>query len=310
MKNKGYLLLTVIALSAITFVACDSEKHEDTKSSKTEKTRVNDKLEVVDKEARPIDKPKESQRVDSFPWDEDASFKEAQDKFDTDVLISGFCTVLEKSTPEEKENIRLASETVNGTVVAPGEIFSQNKSIGPYTAEKGYKEGSGYVGNKIVKSMGGGVCKVATTLYNTSISSNLEIVERYNHAMPVPYVPYGQDAAVAYGFKDFKFKNNTEYPILIWTQIVENRVYMGFYGREQAPDVEWKHETLKTEPTTTEYKQNAELNKGEEKIIIEGMDGEVVESSVRIKDKDGVEQTKKLGKSSYLPMKRIIETNK
>lgn len=306
MRKKGYLLLTIAFLSATSLIACSDNKEMKKAKVKTEPETI----EVINKESKPIEEPTESQQVSEFPWDEEADFLKAQLDNDADVLIAGFCTVLEKATPAEKTNIELAASTVNGTVVKPGEVYSQNKSVGPYTEERGYEEGSGYVGNKIVKSMGGGVCKVATTLYNTSIASDLEIVERYNHAMPVPYVPYGQDAAVAYGYKDFKFKNNTENPILIWTQVVNNRVYMGFYGKEKGPEVAWTHETLSTRPVPTEYKENPELKPNEEKVVIEGMHGEVVESKVIVKDKDGREQIKERGKSSYLPMTRIIEENK
>ena len=308
MRKKSYLLLTIVVISATSLIACSNKDIKDGKrNSKMQNASVHeefDTIEVINKE------PNESQQVTEFPWDDNVSFLKAQSDNDTDVLIAGFCTVLETATDAEKNNIGLAASTVNGTVVKPGEVFSQNKSIGPYTEEKGYQEGSGYVGNKIVKSMGGGVCKVATTLYNTSIASDLEIVERFNHAMPVPYVPYGQDAAVAYGIKDFKFKNNTEHPILIWTQTVDNRVYMGFYGKEKAPEIEWEHETLSTKPVPTEYKKNLELKEDEEKVVIEGMHGEVVKSRVIVKDKDGKDQIKERGNSTYLPMTRIIEQNK
>ena len=56
-----------------------------------------------------------------------------------------------------------------------------------------------------------------------SSASNLEIIERHNHSMPVAYVPYGQDATVAYGIKDFKFKQHP-FPILIWAEGIGNRL--------------------------------------------------------------------------------------
>jgi vancomycin resistance protein YoaR len=120
-------------------------------------------------------------------------------------------------------------------------VFSQNNTIGPYIEGKGYRKGPTYIGANLTTTIGGGVCKISSTLYNVSVLSNLEIVERYNHTMPVPYVPYGQDATVAYGVKDFKFKNNTDFPILIWAKGIENRLYMGVYGKEEPPEVEWNH---------------------------------------------------------------------
>lgn len=208
---------------------------------------------------------------------------------------------------DEEENIRLAAEAINAHLLSPDETFSQNETAGPYTEERGYKEGTGYVNGQAVKDFGGGVCRVATTLYNTAIKSNLEIIERHNHSMPVPYVPYGQDAAVAYGYKDFKFKNSTENPLLIWTELVDNRLYIGFYGNEQAPEINWEYEVLSETETSTEYIKNTELEDSEENILVEGMDGKVVHSKVRIKDVNNSDDIRDLGNSNYAPLKHIIE---
>lgn len=314
MKNKTNLLIVLLLLISLLLISCNSEKEAVNKEEKNDTTDVSqDKQEEEkpkeDEEEKAREIPEESQAVNELPWDEDKNFINAQKENDTDVLIAGFSTVFDDSTPEEFENIKLASSKITGTVVNPGEVFSQNETAGPYTEERGYKEGSGYVGGEVVKDFGGGVCKVATTLYNTSIASDIDIVERHNHSMPVGYVPYGQDAAVAYGYKDFKFKNTTDDPMLIWTKLEDNRLYMGFYGKEAAPEVVWEHETLSETETTTRYEANPELDEGEENIIINGMDGKVVDSVLKIKDKNGEEKTKEIGKSSYNPMMSIIERN-
>jgi vancomycin resistance protein YoaR len=71
--------------------------------------------------------------------------------------------------------------------------------------------------------------------------------------MPVSYVPYGQDATVFYGSYDFKFKNNSFSPILIWAQAIDDTLYIGFYGNYTPPKIEWHHEVLDTRKTTTIY---------------------------------------------------------
>lgn len=317
MKKKINRVLTLVLIGSLLLVVAVNKNKDKDEKDKGEKDNIkiednaskNEPEIEKEKNEKEVEIPEVSQAITEFPWDEDADFKKAQKENNTDVLIAGFCTVLEKSTPEERTNIDLAASTVTGTVVAPGEVFSQNETVGPYTEEKGYKEGSGYVGNTIVKSMGGGVCKVATTLYNTAIFSDLDIVERYNHSMPVPYVPYGQDAAVAFGSKDFRFKNTTDDNILIWSKLIDNRLYMGFYGKKKAPEMKWEHETINTTDAPTEYKVNPELKEGEENTLVDGMDGKVVNSSIVIKDKDGSEKIKELGKSSYLPMTNLIEKN-
>jgi len=308
------LLVALILSSSILLISCSNENAEVSQeddinieevSKNTDK--VKDKQEEEKKEEKKENIPKRSQQITEFPWDENEDFKNAQEENNTNVLIAGFTTVSDGLTQEEHDNINLAASTISGTIVNPGEVFSQNETAGPYTEEKGYKEGDGYVGGEIVKDFGGGVCNVATTLYNTSIASDLDIVERHNHSMPVSYVPYGQDAAVAYGYKDFKFKNNTEHPILIWSELIDNRLYMGFYGKEAAPEITWEHETLSETKTTTEYQTNADLSEGEENVLVEGMDGKVVNSVLKIKYENGEEEIKELGESSYNPMINLVE---
>lgn len=72
-----------------------------------------------------------------------------------------------------------------------------------------------YLNGEVVDSMGGGICQVSTTLYNAVLRAELEVVERSPHSMTVHYVELSEDAAIAGTYKDFKFKNSTEYPIYI-----------------------------------------------------------------------------------------------
>lgn len=256
------------------------------------------------------DIPEKSSSVSKLPWEKDVKFLKAQEKNGTHVLMSAFCSVLIDPLPGEEYNVQIAAKSLLGKAVQPGEVFSQNQSIGPYTKDKGYRKGASYAGENIVETEGGGVCKIASTLYNVAVLSDLEIVERHNHIMPVNYVPYGQDATVAYGSKDFKFKNNREYPILIWSEVVGNRLYIGFYGREESPEVTWHHNITNIIKAPKYYKNNPNLKIGEEKIIINGMDGATVESYVTIKYKDGTIKTKNLGISKYWPLPYVIEVNR
>lgn len=245
--------------------------------------------------------------VISVPWEKDIDFKKAQEKNGVYVLMSAYCTVLPDPLPGEEENVHVGAKLLTGILVEPGEVFSQNKTIGPYTQARGYKEGPTYADSRITTTTGGGVCKIATTLYNVSVMSNLQIVERHAHSMPVSYVPYGQDATVSYGIKDFQFKNNTYSPILIWTQAIDNILYIGLYGKSKPPKVEWHHEFLETKKTKKIYRINPKLSPGVKKIVVIGMDGAKVKSWVTIEQQNGSVITKQLGKSVYLPLPYIYE---
>ena len=119
------------------------------------------------------------------------------------------------STSARANNVELAARRMNGTVLMPGEVFSYDNTIGARTSANGYQSAGVYVGNKVESGIGGGICQPSSTLYGAVLYANLEIVTRTSHSLPVSYVPAGQDATIAQGYIDFKFKNNTDYPIKI-----------------------------------------------------------------------------------------------
>lgn len=241
-----------------------------------------------------------------MPWVNDGRFTEAVVRYKTYVMLGGYRTVLKDPLPGEEYNVHLAADMLAGTVVRPGEVFSQNSAIGPYTESRGFREGPTYIGTMLTTTVGGGVCKIASTLYNVAVLSNVKITERHNHTMPVPYVPYGQDATVSYGNKDFKFTNTTGSDILIWAKGVDNVLYMAFYGSRHAPAVEWIHEVLETTKAPVMYRINGSLRENEKRLLMEGMDGAVVKSWVRITEGDDV-QIKYMGLSRYQPMPHLVE---
>ncbi|MDI6709766.1 MAG: VanW family protein [Bacillota bacterium] len=207
----------------------------------------------------------------------------------------------------EAYNIALAADTLAGTVVQPGEVFSQNRRLGPYTADRGYREGPTYAGTRIIATCGGGVCKIASLLYNVAVLSNLEVVERSPHSMTVPYVPPGQDATVYYGQYDFRFRNNTGGPIVLWADTKDNALYMAAYGRSTPPRVIWHHQTLKRIPAPVEYRFNPGLAPGTEKVVMPGQEGVVVRTWITIQGPGGRTVVKQMGVDSYDPNPRVIE---
>lgn len=133
--------------------------------------------------------------------------------------IAQYSTYFDSSQVNRTENIRLAAKALDGKLLAPGERFSFNESVGERTAEAGYKVAMIIVGKEFVPGLGGGVCQVSSTLYNAVSLAGLEILERHAHSLEITYVPYGQDATVAYGVLDFKFRNNTEDDLLIRSSV-------------------------------------------------------------------------------------------
>ena len=140
--------------------------------------------------------------------------------------IGGYVTSLCGRTPSQIHNVTLATRQINNIVIMPGQSFSFTKTVGSWTADKGYEKAPVSYDGELVSSFGGGVCQASTTLYNAALLAGLQITERHRHHWPARYAPPGRDAAVAYEDVDLCFRNNLPEPIRISGSIRgDNLVY-------------------------------------------------------------------------------------
>ncbi len=134
-------------------------------------------------------------------------------------LITETTTWFYGSTDERKHNIARSAANFYGVVVAPGEEFSFNRYLGSISESDGYEVGLIIIGGRTLKGVGGGVCQVSTTLYQTAFWAGFPIVERWEHGYMVGYYNDGEgpgmDATVYSPLVDFRFINNTPYHLLI-----------------------------------------------------------------------------------------------
>lgn len=183
-------------------------------------------------------------------------------------LLATFSTRFDGSNYNRNTNIKLAAKKVNGTVILPGEKFSFNTIVGSRTIEAGFKEGTAYIGGKVVPDVGGGVCQVSSTIYNTALLANLQIVERSNHMFTTGYVAASRDATVYYGSLDFIFKNSRKYPIKMVASANGGVCKVSIYGIKEEKEYEVIIQSKITSyinPTTI-YKEDPTLEEGKEVV--------------------------------------------
>lgn len=134
-------------------------------------------------------------------------------------LITQSTTWFRGSSDARKHNIARAAANFFGIVVAPGEEFSFNHYLGSISEADGYEEGLIIVGGRTIKGIGGGVCQVSTTLYQTAFLGGYPVTERWPHGYMLGYYNDGEgpgmDATVFSPIVDVKFINNTPYHLLI-----------------------------------------------------------------------------------------------
>ncbi len=139
-------------------------------------------------------------------------------------IIAGYYTNIATSPASRNHNILLSCNKLNGVIVNPGEVCSFNQTVGRRTAQSGYKAANIIVGKRFVPGIGGGVCQTSSTLYNSVLESQLQIVERHPHSLRISYVPANRDATISWGGADLKFRNNKPYPIKILAQVYKTYV--------------------------------------------------------------------------------------
>lgn len=152
-------------------------------------------------------------------------------------VIGSFTTKFGSSSSDRTGNLRTGVGHINGTVLYPGEEFSTYETVSPFTEENGYFLAGSYLNGTVVETFGGGICQVSTTLYNAVLMAELEVVERHNHSMVVNYVDISGDAAISGTEKDFKFKNNKDFPIYIEGIVSKDKkLTFNIYGIETRPE--------------------------------------------------------------------------
>lgn len=178
-----------------------------------------------------------------------------------DVL--GECTTSISGTANRLNNVQVAAAALNNVVIMPGGEFSYNATLGPRTLERGYKGAPAYVGGKTVDEVGGGICQNSSTLYLAALYANLEMVERRNHMYAVGYVPDGLDATVAYNAIDFRFRNNTGYPIRVEAVVNGRTLTVRLHGtRTNEFTVKMETERVSTTNYKTIYKEDPSVPAG------------------------------------------------
>jgi vancomycin resistance protein YoaR len=144
--------------------------------------------------------------------------------------IGYFVTRFNPGDAGRTQTVRLAIQIIDGTIVPPGGVFSVNQIVGERTAARGFGQGHVFVDGKMEVQQGGGMCQVATTLFNAAMLADLKIVERRQHVRTIPYADPGRDATVYWGQKDFKFQNDTQAPVYVSYKTTRSHAIVSLFG--------------------------------------------------------------------------------
>ncbi|WP_430625568.1 VanW family protein [Streptomyces sp. NBC_01264] len=214
-------------------------------------------------------------------------------------VLSTF-TVAYPAAPYRTHNIARAVELINGAVVEPGDIWSFNRAVGERTEENGFVDGIMINDGRYVKSPGGGVSAVATTMYNAMFFAGLKPVEHGAHSFYIERYPEGREATVAWGTLDLRWQNDSGHPVTVRATSTANSVTVTLLGTKQYDEVR----ATKSPRThiTPPAKRTVAGPTCEPQTPLEGFDVSVDRVLVR----DGHEVGRETFRTHYTPRDEIV----
>ncbi len=231
-------------------------------------------------------------------------------------LITENTTWFRNSTLERKHNIARAAANFYGIVIAPGETFSFNQYLGDISEEEGYETGLIIYGGRTIEGVGGGVCQVSTTIFQSAFWAGFPIEERWEHGYRVPYYDDGEgagmDATVFSPIVDFRFTNNTPHHLLIenyYNEANESltfKFYSASMGRQVVKGDVQVRNIVPPKPDVWEF--NPELTPGEILQVDWAIEGSDVSISRQVLNANGETlYGTELYESQYLPWQNVFQ---
>jgi len=219
--------------------------------------------------------------------------------------IATYTTTFSASNRPRVNNIRLISEILDGTIIAPGEEFSFNGTTGQRTAARGFQEAGAIIRGEMSTSIGGGICQVSTTLFNTTMDSGVQITQRINHSTFLSAYPAGRDATVAWNGPDFRFRNTLDNYILISTATTDSSVTISFFGLDPGYTIDVRTGEFRRSNFGTEEVRDNTLPRGTRVVERAGQRGGTINVYYTVRDGNRVvrEQT---FTSSYRSIDEIV----
>jgi vancomycin resistance protein YoaR len=217
-------------------------------------------------------------------------------------LVS-YTTQMGESSSNRIHNVHLMADFIDGTIVAPGEVFSFNDVVGPRTAERGFLEGQMIIGSLVLPSIGGGVCQTATTLFNDAFELGLPILDRTNHNLYLAHYPLGRDATVSWGGPDFRFKNDLKHGLLIKASYTDQTLTFTVYGTPEGRRVV-SHTGPQTKWTSPgmNYAVDPTAPRGSVKVVTgTGEQGFDIQVWRKVYDRNGKLLRSNVFRSHYIP---------
>lgn len=235
------------------------------------------------------------------------SFDDAK-SFGLITEVSSFTTQYSSGNEARVNNIHTAADLLNNSIAkANGGTWSFNDTAGEATPDKGYEAAGAIVGGEYSDAIGGGICQVATTVFNSVYLAGYPVEKRYNHTLYIESYPKGRDAAIAYPDLDLVWKNDTASDVLLVMTYTSTSVTATLWGVDPGYQVSTEYgDWQKGQPYSTVYKTDKSAAAGTEYVETTGVDGSSITIVRTVKDREGKILHEDAFTSTYAPKNKVI----
>lgn len=222
--------------------------------------------------------------------------------------ISSFTTQYSSGNEARVHNIHTAADLLDKSVAkANNGTWSFNDIAGEATEDKGYQSAGAIVGGEYSDAVGGGICQVATTVFNAIYTAGYPVTERHNHTLYIDSYPEGRDAAIAYPDMNLVWQNDTSSDVLLTMDYTDSSVTCSLWGVNPGYKVSTEYgEWQEGAEYSTTYKTDDTVASGTEYVETTGVNGSSITIVRTVTDKDGKTLHKDEFESNYSPKNKVV----
>lgn len=233
------------------------------------------------------------------------------------AIESGIVTVIGEYTTEfsnyegtenRNHNIKLAADILdNGIIEANGGTWHFNDRTGDTNEAAGFWAAGSIVEGEYVDSIGGGICQVATTVFNAVFEAGLPIDMRFAHQLYIASYPNGRDAAVSYPDLDLWWSNDQPSDVLLDMSYTDTTITAKLYSvytgyTVESVEGEWREGAK----YSTKFEEDPDLAAGSSYTKTTGVDGSSISVERIVKNEAGEVISDQTFDSNYDPKDEVI----
>lgn len=213
-----------------------------------------------------------------------------------------------EASANRRHNIHLAADKLNNSIVSGGGgVWSFYETTGECDEEAGFLGAGVIIEGEHDDAVGGGICQVATTVFNAVYESGFPVVRRYNHTLYLSNYPDGRDAAVNWPDLDLRWENDCASDVLLRCSYTDTSLTVTLYGVDPGYEVSTQTDDWQEgEAYKIKVKCDEDLDQGDFYLAVSGVNASSISVRRTVCDRDGNIVREDVFSSHYQPEDEVV----